>query len=68
MGRPSIKHETEIVMVPRRFTAFMERRTHRIVRACFHESNVLRAIALSCYQQGLVDGFEAAQGREDRSS
>lgn len=59
-----MKSETESIIVPRRVFGLAERRTRAIVRACFHESNALRAIALSCYMQGLEDGAEAVAARK----
>lgn len=50
----------ETIDVPKRFVDLAQRRTRGIVAASFHDANVLRSIALSCYLQGLEDGYEAA--------
>lgn len=53
--------DVERIQVPQKFVDLAERRTRAIVRASFHETNVLRAIALSCYLQGLEDGYAARE-------
>ena len=57
--RPTDAKEIETVEVPRRMVDLAERRTRAIVRASLHDANVLRTLALSCYLQGLEDGYAA---------
>lgn len=59
--------DVETIEVPKRFTDLAERRTRGIVSASLHNANVLRTLALSCYLQGLEDGYESATkvGAED---
>ncbi len=44
-----------------------ERRTRQIILAAIHEHNPLRAIALSCYLQGIEDGSDAAWRNQERA-
>lgn len=52
--------------VPDKVVALADRRTKAMLRACLHEPNTLRTLALSCYLQGIDDGFEAAESRVRR--
>lgn len=58
------RHYDEIgtEQVPEATAEMMWRRVDGIVRhCCLYEQNIVRAIALSCYMQGLIDGEQVAE-------
>lgn len=60
--------ELERVDIPVRMIGLIERRTKPIIRACVNDANMIRTIVMSCYLQGLEDGYEAARRSERNAS
>jgi hypothetical protein len=55
------RQETARVLFPTPLVNVAERRVEGLIRACCHEENIIRSLALSCYLQGLVDGDQVAR-------
>ena len=53
--------EIETVNVPAGLTDLAKRRTRAIVLASIHYPNFLENVVLSCYTQGLQDGYDVAK-------
>lgn len=51
----------ETIQVPAALIDLAKRRTTALVRASIHNTNIIEMIALSCYVQGLTDGYDAAE-------
>lgn len=58
-----MKGEVETIQVPHRFVEMAERRTRGIFSAAIHHPDALKVLMLSCYLQGLEDGYNAAEVR-----
>jgi len=58
--KPPIK----TIHVPAQFVDMAQRRTHHLVCASIHFPDALNSMAVSCYLQGLEDGYQAAQARK----
>ena len=58
--------EIQTEHVPADTANMMHERTRAIVRhCCLYEQNIIEAIALSCYLQGLIDGTQVAHERPE---
>jgi hypothetical protein len=57
VGRPRKRVVVESVTVPASVVAFIDRRTHALVRASWSEPDIIKALARSCYHQGLEDAL-----------
>ena len=53
----------ERIEVPHSLFDLAKRRTRGILRAAVYDPNVLESLALSCYVQGLEDGYDTATTR-----
>lgn len=52
--------------VPDATVEMIRNRVRAIVRhCCLYESNILDAVAMSCYHQGLIDGAQVCQQRPE---
>jgi hypothetical protein len=61
--RTGHQRKTERIMIESSHAEMMRRRCHDLIMACTHEANIIDAIALSCYQQGLMDAFQVLEHR-----
>lgn len=57
--------DIETIQVPRSLVDLAERRTRPILHASMHDANMIRTLMLSCYLQGLEDGYES-KARSER--
>lgn len=57
------KRLTERIDLPEDMVRMIELRTNDLVRACMWEPNIIKSIALSCYQQGAMDTMQLIQQR-----